>query len=127
MSRSLFYAAAVACVAGASVSWADVTSRAPDHHALTPEIIEALEPRIVMPDPRRPLTHYVRYYTLVKLEDGTPYISGELFATKPGEGYWKVVAPHDVPWGWSDGGCARLSFGARFRTMEIDQPLCNFG
>lgn len=88
MNRSLFYATAVACAATASMSWADTPSEAPDHHALTPEIIEGLESRIVMPDPWRPLTSYVRYYTLATLEDGSPYIYGAFFATKPGEGYW---------------------------------------
>lgn len=127
MNRSLFCATAVACAATASMSWADTPSEAPYHHALTPEIIEGLESRIVMPDPWRPPTSYVRYYTLATLEDGSPYIYGAFFATKPGQGYWKVVAPDKVPSGWSDGGCARLSFGARFTTMEIDQPLCNFG
>jgi hypothetical protein len=102
-------------------------SKALDYRALTAAIIRKLESRIVLPDPQLPLSSYERYYTLVFLDDGSPYIQGRYIATRPGHGNWKVVPPEDMPNEWTDGDCGQLSLGAFWQTMEIDQPLCNFG
>jgi hypothetical protein len=125
MWRATFAIAMIAFLAS-SVS---ADARRVDYRSLTPRIIERIEAKIIMPLENRPLNSYARYYTLGHLSDGSPYIFGVFLSVRPNEGFWKIVSPsemRDID-RWSDGGCGRLSFGAYFRTLKIDQPLCNFG